>query len=197
MIAPTQSYPLVWPAGWPTHRHKLVSPFRPKGIGEARDSVLDELRKLRAEQVVISTNLRTRIDGLPAAAQRPPDEPGVAVYFKLKGKQLVLACDKWHKVEHNLWAIARHVEALRGQQRWGVGSVEQAFAGYTAIPERTGGRAWNIVLGVEQTATIEQVRDAYRKLVKIYHPDGPTGSNEKMVELNAAYTLALKQFGQS
>lgn len=59
---------------------------------------------------------------------------GAAVYFEMKGKPVSLACDKWNRVEDNIWAIAKHIEALRGQQRWGVGSIEQAFRGYTALP---------------------------------------------------------------
>jgi hypothetical protein len=51
------------------------------------------------------------------------------------------------------------------------------------------------VLGVEPTASPEQVRTAYRKLVQIYHPDrfaaaGPQVKEEaerRMMELNAAF----------
>ena len=49
------------------------------------------------------------------------------------------------------------------------------------------------VLGVEPNATDEQIKDAYRALVKKYHPDKFADSdlaelaNEKMKEVNAAY----------
>ena len=49
------------------------------------------------------------------------------------------------------------------------------------------------VLGVEPSATDEQIKDAYRALVKKYHPDKFADSdlaelaNEKMKEVNAAY----------
>ena len=54
----------------------------------------------------------------------------------------VLACDRWDRPEHNLRAIAKHVEAIRGQERWGVGSVAQAFRGYQALPSRATGKPW-------------------------------------------------------
>ena len=49
------------------------------------------------------------------------------------------------------------------------------------------------VLGITPSATDEEVKDAYRALVKKYHPDKFADSdlaelaNEKMKEVNAAY----------
>jgi hypothetical protein len=87
------------------------------------------------------------------AAQRAAaaaNDPGIAVYFTLGKKRVVLACDKWAAPQENIYAIAKHVEALRGQDRWGVGSIEQAFAGYMALEERTGPSCFEI-LGISLT----------------------------------------------
>ena len=49
------------------------------------------------------------------------------------------------------------------------------------------------LLGVAPTATDEEVKQAYRALVRKYHPDKYAGTdladmaNEKMKEINAAY----------
>jgi hypothetical protein len=56
------------------------------------------------------------------------------VYFKLHGKDRVLACDKWDRVADNIAAIAAHIDAIRRQDRYGVGTIDQAFAGYSALP---------------------------------------------------------------
>ncbi len=55
------------------------------------------------------------------------------------------------------------------------------------------------VLGVSRTATDDEIKAAYRKLAKKYHPDLNGGSAEaesKMKEVNEAYTTLVKNKGQ-
>ena len=95
------------------------------------------------------------------------------MYFKLESvpEGLVLACDRWLRVEDNIAAVAAHIGALRGIDRWGVGSVAQAFAGYkrlTATP-------WWEVLGIDRQASAVAVKRAYKELAKLHHLDRETG----------------------
>lgn len=194
MLEGIQNYPLTWPATWPRTKpfHRKNALFADRSIAKAVQFVLDELRLLQARNPIISTNLQLRQDGLPKSGQKNPSDPGVAVYFILKKEPRVLACDQWLKVEDNLWAIGKHIEAIRGQQRWGVGTVEQAFAGYPALPAPSD--AWWNVLGVSQDASQEEIRSAYRSLAAKHHPDAG-GSHEEMQRINAAYEQAKKEKG--
>ena len=142
-------------------------------MDEARRGLAAELARLGARKEVLSTNVKLRIDGQPYSNQAQPDDTGAAAYFELKGRPVSLACDKWNRVEDNIWAIVKHIEAIRGQERWGVGSVEQAFRGYMALPGlgQSSGIQWWSVLGVSINASAEQVKDAYRILVAKHHPD--------------------------
>jgi hypothetical protein len=158
-------------------------------MDEVRRALSNELYLLGASKIVLSTNVELRLDGLPYSNRRAPADCGAAVYFTFKGKQVALACDKWDRVECNVWAICKHIEALRGQQRWGVGSIEQAFRGYMAIPERTSGSSWWNVLGVTINATPEQIQEAYRAKAKACHPD-LGGSDSAMAAVNLAYEEA-------
>lgn len=45
------------------------------------------------------------------------------------------------------------------------------------------------LLGVEVTATDEQIKKAYRKQALKYHPDRPTGDTEKFKELSKAFQI--------
>lgn len=196
MNAPKEAYPLSWPERWPKPPHRWSSQFGDRSIAAARDEVMRQLGMLGARGVIISSNLRLRQDGLPMGGQAQPADPSVAVYFTLKEKPHVLACGKWNRVQDNLWAIAKDIEATRGKARWGVGTVEQAFRGYQALPETSSGSAWWAVLGVTINATPDQVRDAFRAKAKLYHPDSGTEPNhEKMVEVNRAYEQATQQKG--
>jgi hypothetical protein len=206
----TQAYPLQWPFGWartPIGKMRR-SEFGNHSIAECTQEIIRQLNLLRAKSVVISTNLRVRNDGLPYSNQRQPDDPGVAVYFRLvksfdpqqahSGQAFtdhVLACDRWDLVEDNLWAVAKHVDALRGQQRWGVGNVEQAFAGYQALPPASDPDAWWTVLHVERTADWDQIRDAYRLRVKQTHPD-VGGDQAEFIKIQRAYEAAAKERGK-
>jgi hypothetical protein len=202
-----QRYPLAWPSGWkrtPYHQRKPAAFGKQVStsqgwkqrqrldVGDGLERLLGELRRLGASNVVLSSNLRLRNDGLPYAQQaKSLDDPGVAVYFKLRGKPLALACDRWSSAADNMAAIAGHIEALRASDRYGVGSVEQAFAGYVALPSDAA-TDWWLELGVSATATADQIEAAYRTKAQLAHPDKDGGSHEAMARLNAARDAARK-----
>ncbi len=45
------------------------------------------------------------------------------------------------------------------------------------------------ILGVQKTATEEEIKKAYRKLAHQYHPDKPGGDEKKFKEINEAYQI--------
>ncbi len=189
------NYPLAWPFGWertsPSLRKR--SQFGHHSIISSAKSLENEIRLMRGRNMIISSNLRVRNDGLPYSNQRTPDDVGVAVYFDWKNKPIVFATDKYRTVEDNLWAIVKHLEALRGQERWGVGSLDQAFAGYAALPDPNE-RKWWEVMGVSMNATSEEVDRSYIELAKQYHPDKPGGNHEMFLLLQDAYQKYKSQY---
>ena len=201
MTAPT-AYPLAWPNGWPrTPLHRRSEPrfssARHDGyrkaitLPDARDRLSDELNKLGASLPVLSTNLELRLDGRPRANAPVPTDPGVAVYFQLKGKPIVLACDRWNSVPGNVAAIAAHISAMRGMDRWGVGSLEQMFTGFTALPSATSS-TWRDVLGLTGKPSLAEVDAAWRRLAAVHHPDRG-GDATRMAEINAARDAAHRE----
>lgn len=158
-------------------------------MSEATTLLFGELSRMGATRCVVSTNVAIKLDGTPYSNRTAPTDPGAAIYFVLKGKPIVLACDKWDRVEDNVYAVARHIESIRAQDRWGVGRIEQAFAGYMALPAPMNLKPWWEVLGVKEDDSQEIVQNAYRHFAKKYHPDNG-GSNEIMSEINGAWDNA-------
>lgn len=204
----TTAYPLQWPAV-----RRRTDPARRKygrfnrkvdngrymatkdiSVADAVERLQIELDRIGARLPVISSNVELRLDGLPRSGQRAPDDPGVALYFQLDGKPHCMPCDTYTKVEHNIAAIAAHIEATRAIERHGVATVAEMFSGFEALPPPgPAERPWWEVLGVTRDAGEDAVRAAYREKAKRAHPDTPTGSPGAMAALNAARDAALRE----
>ena len=198
-----EAYPLYWPEGRPRTEdwRRQQSKFN-AGFARARDEVQRQVGllvgrySLREAGLVISTNIALRRDGLPLAGQAQPRDPGVAVYFTYKKRQVCFACDRWRKIEDNMHAVALTIDALRGIDRWGTGDmVEAAFRGFTALPPPEKAPTWWKSLGFarEEDVTRQAAEDAYRRLAAIHHPDRG-GTHDAMTTLNAAIAVARRRF---
>jgi hypothetical protein len=187
-----EAYPLTWPTDQArTPRAQRDRGQFKVGMGIARDEMLRELGRMGAKEIVVSTNVPLRRDGLPYADAREPEDPGVAVYFTHGKRQLVIACDSYASVRANMRAVGATVEALRAIQRHGATSLlERAFTGFAALPPKGGGeRPWHEVLGVPPGASLDQVKAAYRDLARRHHPD-QGGDVETMARINRAFAQA-------
>ncbi len=196
-----EAYPLYWPDGWPRTKYRgSYNLFVNATFGASRDGLMAEIRRLGGSDVILSTNVKLRSDGLPYADPRMLDDPGVAIYFRRKGKRLAMARDAYVSVTHNLRSLAKAVEYLRGLERHGgAAMVERAFTGFTALPApmAMGPTCWQ-VLGLEAPdhyeAIIEvQIERVFRELAKQLHPDLDGGDTVKMAQLNAARDEALRE----
>lgn len=209
MTDAAQRYPLSWPPGWKrtgsAYRRRagfgtVARQYR-EGVahyaGKRQLSVVDaltrvegELERLGAANGLVSSNLELRLDGRPRADRGEPSDPGVAVYFQLEGKPRCFACDRWDRVADNLGAIAAHIEALRSIDRYGVGTRDQAFAGYLQLEAPA--VEWWTVLGVKPNATLDDVEEAFRRLAKELHPDVVGGDHDRMARLTEARAIARR-----
>ncbi|MDA2938483.1 J domain-containing protein [Acidobacteria bacterium AH-259-A15] len=196
-----EAYPLHWPPTWPRTQEpqsarfsfgRSRSAWRDRGAagGAAKDNLLLELDRLGASNIIISTNVPVRRDGLPYARAKKPEDCGVAVYFQMDGEQRCFPCDRWDRVGDNIHAIALSVGALRGLDRWGAKQmVDAAFRGFKAL---SAGPQWWQVLGLKNDqCNTDQIKSAYRKKASQVHPD-KGGSNDEMSRLNEAYSTGME-----
>lgn len=215
-----QAFPLTWPVGWrrtesfqrtraqfgkkqQQYADRLVDGRTQRvptyqrtvdlTISDAIGRVLGELERmgLDREDVVISTNIRTRLDGLPYSNAAQPADPGVAVYWRKRKETRCMAIDRYDRVQDNLAAIAATLDAMRAIERHGGATIlDRAFQGFTALPAP---EAWWQVLGLSgPNATRSEIDFAHRTLIMKHHPDREGGSTELAARINRARDQGLE-----
>lgn len=191
----SKQYPLQWPMGRARLQNPDRSKFKPGTIVSEAQSVFRQLELMGASNIIISSNMQYKADGMPYYRQSVSDT-GVAVYFKsADGEEQCIPCDQWISLEENLRAIAKTIEAMRGIERWGGRSLmNAAFSGFKQLPPSTivtpppdrPHRDWWVVLGVDWNADAPTVKQAYRHAQSLTHPDAG-GSAHDFQEVQAAY----------
>lgn len=202
----TQVYPLQWPDGWPRTSARLREDGRRrfrKGdwhnktytmINTTRQQLADELQRLGARSVVLSTNIELRLDGQPYSNRSAPQDPGIAVYFTLEGESMVMAQDAYIRVPDNIRSLTLAITGMRQMQRHGGGTMlKRAFSGFTALPPpdqmstiTTPPPAnWWDVLGVQQGCDLAVAEAAWKALART------TPENERYA-INAAIEAARR-----
>ena len=215
-MTPTR-YPLQWPVGWkrtlPGQRQRgnfakrrearpggTWRPLEDVSIAEACERLLAELQRFGVPEfnVVISTNLQLRLDGLPRSGQAEPDDPGAAVYWRDMGQDRCMAIDRYSRVAQNIAALAATIEAMRAIERHGGAAIlDRAFTGFTALPAPIVAgmkRPWREVFGYGAGDAVHRsmVEEQFRVLASRRHPD-KGGTDAQMAELNAAREEALQE----
>lgn len=224
-----ESYPLDWPPGWPRtspHHRASGDHFKqgvtrylsndgtsswasrsPVGPEVARKKLFAELERMKVSGVVLSSNVPLRLDGMPRAdaARARIDDPGVALYFVMKGKPMAMACDRYSTIAGNMRSLGLAIEALRQLERHGGGTMmDRAFTGFAALPSPDGSRPkrpwWKVLNYGDDTEaradlTVDEVEARFRALAKRRHPDIEGGSAEAMAELNEAREDAVRDLG--
>jgi len=207
-ILNVDAYPCYWPEDWPrTDKYKRRSSSYQVTFARARDGISRRLRLMNACEIVISTNIPLRHDGLPLAGMSEPADPSVAVYWAERDewkdghqqyRYRVIACDHWRRVDENMRAANLAIDALHALKRTGATQViEKAFTGFTALPASTDGarrRPWREVFEWPDgwRITPENIHGRYNHLARLRHPDAG-GTHDGMVELNLARELALRE----
>ncbi len=194
----TAAFPLTWPNTIPRSKVREKGQFRTSLAGALKnvETSVNAFARDSGKAVanfVISSNVTL-------GAARPAD-PGVAIWFVWDGMQVCIPVDRYQTVEANLQAIHLIIEARRTELRHGtLALVRASFTGFLALPPGTSKRPWQEVLGLNtwhkglpNPVNRERIEIAYRELSKIHHPDLPTGSHERMAELNRARDEALSE----
>lgn len=198
-----KGYPLAWPPGWkrtPAGARRSASfGHRNRGVtvSEAVVRALRELKKMGVPDwnVIVSTNLQLRGDGLPRSDQRAPADPGAAIYWTQGEVERCIAVDHYGKVEENIAAIAATLEAMRAIERHGGAEIlNRAFVGMNAMLPAPGqsSRTWREVLEIPagELCTLQRVEQSFKRLRSQHHPD-KGGDPNAFAEVMSAWQQAI------
>lgn len=182
----SQAYPLHWPTGWPrTEKLRREDSRFSQTLPGALKKLRGEVGLMNGKNLILSSNCTLGDD-------RPADS-GVVAYFQLENVAMAMPCDRWKKVEDNVYAIALTVNAMRGMERWGAKHMITAmFSGFKSLPEKAGVDYRSIMgLSADAVLTEESITAAYRRKAMTTHPD-KGGSNESWAQLREAHDILMQ-----
>lgn len=183
-------YPLAWPQHFPRTSEREAGRFK-TSLSGALKNVETSLTLFGRDSgkavgnIVLSSNITLGVN--------KPADPGVAAWFTWDGLSVCIPVDRYSSVEANLQAIHHVVEARRVELRHGtLALVRATMTGFTALPAPDREEHWSVILGVERTASREQIADAFRRKASQHHPDRG-GTDAQMARINAARAAAMRE----
>jgi len=189
--------PLEWPPGWKRTPGAQRQRARPTARANVmRHAVIDDLGRMGASTAWFSFSQQ------PAewAVERGRGDPGVAVYWELRGRTYVLAVDRYSTATGNLHAIYQLIGALAAGGQANHEAFHRLLSGLrTVTPDSdvvVEDIPWWRMLGFEQIPPKQAAEKAHRKLVLQIHPDRG-GSNELLRLLNDAWSRARAHYGRT
>lgn len=200
-----QAYPLQWPIGrrrtpaWKRPRAKFQNARRQLSVMDGVERVIDELKRLGVsrEDVVISSNIPTRLDGVPKSNFGDPSDSGVAVYWRRPTDKVprCMPIDHYDRVADNLAAIAATLAAYRLIERHGSAEMmERALDTLALLPAP---ECWWLTLGLSgPEATEDEIRGAHRRLIREHHTD-KGGDGDMAARVNRARDVGLECLSKS
>ncbi len=190
--------PLKWPSSYaitPRMRQRSDSGFSSSmTLEEALQFLNEEITAFDPQAALLSTD----IENIHNPRNRHPlgTRSGVCLHMKLGNRSYIFACDRWQKLEHNLYVLHLTLRQLRNMDKWGIASLEEMLKPFEAggrekflAREESAsepGSEWMHVMGLGPTATLEDAVAIYHRRAKRI---GNTDS-EALSQLNAAMNEA-------
>jgi hypothetical protein len=166
-------------------------------------------RRFTASQQTTIRDLQrimTKIGATSLKIDQDVMQGGVKVIFDRAGKRYVRECKKYSDSIDNLRAIGLQIEYLYRALEVLANDIDESsfdiefdtiFGGLIATPDDSalllgdGKQPWHVLLGVQKEATHNDIRNAFRALSKVHHPDAG-GNEEDFKRLRAAYDDGMK-----
>ena len=197
-------HPLKMPSGWvmtPVNATQYQNSFSQNMTIDEALRFLDEELKSLNYSATIYTNYNSIIN--PRLRKQSSANNGVSVIIHKGQYNYHLACDKWGRVEHNIYALYLTIHSLSNIEEWGIATKEYTLSLFSGAMMRIGDNVssnselnsnvtsltseWMATLGLGSTASLSDANAIYRNRAKLFRDD-----EEHLLKLNAAIEEARK-----
>ncbi len=181
--------PLRWPDSivvTPFAKQSNDSGFSPNmSLTDAINFLKEEIEALNIGQATLYTDfeqphverLRKKVGG----------RTGACLYIGYRDHNYVITCDKWQRLEHNIYAMHLVLRQWSNMPRWGIGNLSTLMAGFEVEYIRDSNDTFSSediveclkTFGLGSSATIEDATAIYHRRAKSLAHD-----NDGLVQLN-------------
>lgn len=192
MVELAYTCPLKWPAG------KKHTPQAEKGyvasapssltIEEAIEYVKAELKIFPATEAVLSCDYESVANA--QIRTKNGNSTGACLMVMAEGYIYHIACDKYHTIQLNIYALHLMLRHVMQMVKWGLGDIQTLLAGYRdsttpGYSSVSGNEWWLQFLGLGPTARLSDANAVYRQRAK----EAGDGA-DVLLRLNEAIALA-------
>ena len=192
--------PLSWPESIPVTslmQQRSDNGFSPNmSLTEAINFLKEEIESANIGQAVLYCDVEQ--PAVERLRKKVGSRTGVCLHINYRERGYILTCDRWQRLEHNIYAIHLALRQWCNMVRWGIGSLSTLMTGFEVerSPESYAAEhgADNIVecleeFGLGRKATLEDATAIYHRRAKILAND-----NEQLVKLNLAMDIIRNYF---
>ncbi len=183
----TYKSPLNWPNAIPvtplTNQRSDSGFSAALTLTDALNFLDDEVKAAGIKQAVLYLDVEQA--GVERLRKKVGSRTGVCLHIKYRDRGYILTCDKWNKLEHNIYALHLVIRQWCNMEKWGVGNLSMLMAGFEAdrAPEIVG-VSENIaeclkIFGLGSTATLDDATAIYHRRAKAIATD-----SDELVKLN-------------
>lgn len=156
----------------------------------------DEITAAGIKQAVLYTDFeQVNVERL---RKKLGSRTGVCLQVKHLDREYILTCDKWQRIEHNVYALHLAFRNWSGMEKWGIGSIPTLMAGFEIsrsqeeIKEEEKLAECFRKFGLGSTATLDDATAIYHRRAKIISDD-----TEQLVKLNQVMDEIRKFFAEN
>ncbi len=184
--------PLSWPDSMPTTplaKQRNDNSFSQEmPIADAINFLKEEIETLNIQNAILYTDIEQ--PHVIRLSKKIGSRTGACLHINHYNKSYIITCDRWQRLEHNIYAMHLVLRQWNNMELWGVGSLPKLMAGFEIEYSANNDHQPNYLetngifeclkaFGLGSTATLDDATAIYHRRAKTF-----AQQNDKLVQLN-------------